>query len=138
MTALDRIWTRDVDGTGSQHPCWPDDEGAVAWVRRDPAALAGDELVLAMIGAVYEAIADRTRIDGFLAIEDIAELTPADATAALATRDKRIRDAALEEAISRVRAVQMTTGPLAPEDEYGKGAAWAIESALAALRGAQP
>lgn len=27
-----RIWTRDLDGTGSQHPCWPDDEGAIAYV----------------------------------------------------------------------------------------------------------
>ncbi len=27
-----RIWTRDLDGTGSQHPCWPDDEGAIAYI----------------------------------------------------------------------------------------------------------
>lgn len=28
-----RIWTRDLDGTGSQHACLKNDPGAIEWVR---------------------------------------------------------------------------------------------------------
>ena len=34
------IWTRDLDGTGSQHPCWPDDEGAIAYILASEAVAA--------------------------------------------------------------------------------------------------
>ncbi len=77
----------------------------VEYIRRDPAALAGDELVQAMIGAVVEeaavaADANCAYPDGYYGdLPSVAiRARHPDAAAALAARDKRIRDAALEEA----------------------------------------
>jgi hypothetical protein len=29
------VWLRDMDGTGSMHPCLPDDPGAIRYIRED-------------------------------------------------------------------------------------------------------
>jgi hypothetical protein len=140
MTAPDRIWTRDVDGTGSQHPCWPGDEGAVAWVRRDPAALAADETVLAMIGAVVEEAAGELDMGahvmshhGTLADQEtyqhaaklIRAIRP-DATAALSRALQQARNDALEEAAKVV------------DGHYAKGDMGNPGHWVRALKDAQP
>ena len=65
--------------------------------------------------------------------EPMTDITP-EASAALAARDARMRREGMERALDRVSAVRATTGPIGNGDEYGRGAAWALESAEAAIR----
>lgn len=45
------IYARDLDRTGSLHICSAEDSGAIPHIRRDPAALAADPMVQAVIAA---------------------------------------------------------------------------------------
>jgi hypothetical protein len=59
-------WLRDVDGSGSMHPCFPSDPGAVEYV---PAAR--------LTAAEYEASRLRQELDGVLKmIGDVEEPKP--------------------------------------------------------------
>lgn len=61
-----RIWTRDLDGTGSQHPCWPDDEGANAYTLTSEA----NAMVAAALREAAELVADDHVSDAILNLAD--------------------------------------------------------------------
>ncbi len=61
-----RIWTRDLDGTGSQHPCWPDDEGAIAYILASEA----EAMVAAALRGAAELVADDHVSDAILNLAD--------------------------------------------------------------------
>lgn len=94
-------------------PKWMDGERMV-YVRRDPAVLARDETVLAMVGAAVSEELERIAVwalqaCGYPELRRADEMGKVlgrqvrpDAAAALAARDKQIRDEALEEAAKAV------------------------------------
>ncbi len=64
--------------------------------------------------------------------------TPSEALAALAAREaaaeRRGWLAGMGWAAKRLRAIRDTSGPIGKDDQYGMGAAWAMDSASAAIR----
>lgn len=96
-----RIWTRDLDGTGSQHPCWPDDEGAIAYTLASEA----DAIVAAALRGAAPKLLEWS--DDWNDKRDLEELlvsfTPQPASAAL---DKLIAEAVAAERdrITRIAA----------------------------------
>ncbi len=166
MTAPDRIWA-GFRGVNVEQV----DRDDVEYIRRDPAVIARDETVLAMVGAVIEeaasGFADDSNLDMRLCCNghhcgcqgataqsyvawQLRALTPADAAAALAARDKRIRDEALEEA-AKVAWDAANTSNADAEDAHQRGmsegafhlrqeaeAFARVAAAIRALKGAKP
>ncbi len=127
MTAPDRIWAWKSEAAGLRSQDWTADEhfgpriGGPEYLRRDPAVLAADPMVMALIGAVVEeaakhVISEAERLVdqkakgavGALAYmrelaDEIRAIRP-DATAALSRALQRARDEALDDAAKELRA----------------------------------